>query len=81
MFTNIHVHLLLLFYLNLASEMYDGSFAMLTYCDGYFAASRIERECPNRHYVFERHAHKKLKLPVNELKEVVATNRTDCEDR
>lgn len=54
---------------------------MLTYCDGDFSASRIERECPNRHYVFERHAHKKLKLPVNELKEVVATNRTDCEDR
>ncbi|XP_046683736.1 uncharacterized protein LOC124369721 isoform X2 [Homalodisca vitripennis] len=51
------------------------------YTEVCLSSSRIERECPNRHYVFERHAHKKLKLPVNELKEVVATNRTDCEDR
>ncbi|XP_054280861.1 uncharacterized protein LOC128998659 isoform X2 [Macrosteles quadrilineatus] len=51
------------------------------YTEVCLSSSRIERECPNRHYVFERHAHKKLKLPVNEIKEVVAANRTDCEDR
>lgn len=77
----IDMHWLFLFYLNISSERFGASLAFLTYCDGDFSASRIERECPNRHYVFERHAHKKLKLPVNELKEVVATNRTDCEDR
>lgn len=45
------------------------------------AASRVERECPNRRYVFERHPRKKLKLPTNDLKQVPATNRSDCEDR
>lgn len=33
-------------------------------------ASRPERECPNRRYVFERHPRKKLKLPVSDIKEV-----------
>lgn len=46
-----------------------------------FTASRIERECPNRHYVFERHTRKKLKLPPSEYKEMIAANRTDCEDK
>jgi len=46
-----------------------------------FAADRIERECPNRRYVFERHPRKKLKLPLTDIKEVSASNRTDCEDR
>lgn len=46
-----------------------------------FSADRIERECPNRRYVFERHARKKLKLPLTDIKEVSAANRTDCEDR
>lgn len=46
-----------------------------------FAASRIERECANRHYVFERHTRKKLKLPPSEYKEMIAANRTDCEDK
>lgn len=45
------------------------------------SASRIERECPSRHYVFERHTRKKLKLAVSDIKEVIAANRTDCEDR
>ncbi|XP_046597619.1 uncharacterized protein LOC107217352 isoform X1 [Neodiprion lecontei] len=44
-------------------------------------SNRIERECPNRRYVFERHPRKKLKLPMTDLKEVSAANRTDCEDR
>lgn len=44
-------------------------------------ADRIERECPNRRYVFERHPRKKLKLPLTDIKEVSAANRTDCEDR
>lgn len=33
-------------------------------------ASRPERECPSRRYVFERHPRKKLKLPVSDIKEV-----------
>lgn len=45
------------------------------------AATRIERECPNRRYVFERHTRKKLKLPMADLKEISAANRTDCENR
>ncbi|XP_070514918.1 uncharacterized protein Nompa isoform X3 [Cardiocondyla obscurior] len=45
------------------------------------ASDRIERECPNRRYVFERHPRKKLKLPLTDIKEVSAANRTDCEDR
>ncbi|XP_008208776.1 uncharacterized protein LOC100114312 [Nasonia vitripennis] len=45
------------------------------------ASSRIERECPNRRYVFERHSRKKLKLPATDVKEVTAANRTECEDR
>ncbi|KAJ8674606.1 hypothetical protein QAD02_005868 [Eretmocerus hayati] len=49
-------------------------------CD-LLAASRIERECPNRRYVFERHSRKKLKLPQTDVKEVSATNRTECEDK
>ncbi|XP_015594188.1 uncharacterized protein LOC107267249 isoform X3 [Cephus cinctus] len=44
-------------------------------------SNRIERDCPNRRYVFERHPRKKLKLPLTDLKEVSAANRTDCEDR
>lgn len=44
-------------------------------------ADRIERECPNRRYVYERHPRKKLKLPLTDIKEVSAANRTDCEDR
>lgn len=51
------------------------------YCNTFFLASRIERECPNRHYVFERHTRKKLKLPPSEYKEMIAANRTDCEDK
>lgn len=34
------------------------------------AASRPERECPSRRYVFERHPRKKLKLPISDIKEV-----------
>lgn len=34
------------------------------------SASRPERECPSRRYVFERHPRKKLKLPVSDIKEV-----------
>lgn len=45
------------------------------------SATRIERECPNRHYVFERHARKKLKLASADVKEIMASNRTDCEDK
>ncbi|XP_011504229.1 PREDICTED: uncharacterized protein LOC105367274 [Ceratosolen solmsi marchali] len=44
-------------------------------------SSRIERECPNRRYVFERHSRKKLKLPTTDVKEITAANRTECEDR
>ncbi|XP_014208276.1 uncharacterized protein LOC106639272 [Copidosoma floridanum] len=44
-------------------------------------SNRIERECPNRRYVFERHSRKKLKLPATDVKEVTAANRTECEDR
>lgn len=46
-----------------------------------FLANRIERECANRRYVFERHPRKKLKLSLTDIKEVSAANRTDCEDR
>lgn len=35
-----------------------------------FVASRPERECPSRRYVFERHPRKKLKLPLSDIKEV-----------
>ncbi|KAJ1525654.1 hypothetical protein ONE63_008872 [Megalurothrips usitatus] len=45
------------------------------------SSSRVERECPNRRYVFERHPRKSLRLPQADVKEVAATNRTDCEDR
>lgn len=45
------------------------------------SSTRIERECPNRHYVFERHARKKLKLASADVKEIMASNRTDCEDK
>ncbi|XP_043272923.1 uncharacterized protein nompA isoform X2 [Venturia canescens] len=44
-------------------------------------SNRIERDCPNRRYVFERHPRKKLKLPMTDVKEVSAANRTVCEDR
>lgn len=38
--------------------------------DFIVSASRPERECPSRRYVFERHPRKKLKLPVSDIKEV-----------
>ncbi|XP_033229864.1 uncharacterized protein LOC117181378 isoform X2 [Belonocnema kinseyi] len=44
-------------------------------------SNRIERDCPNRRYVFERHPRKKLKLQLTDVKEVTAANRTECEDR
>ncbi|XP_059610629.1 uncharacterized protein LOC132257653 [Phlebotomus argentipes] len=44
-------------------------------------SSRPERECPSRRYVFERHPRKKLKLPVSDIKEMTAANRSDCEDK
>ncbi|XP_063987532.1 uncharacterized protein LOC135167849 isoform X2 [Diachasmimorpha longicaudata] len=44
-------------------------------------SNQIERNCPNRRYVFERHPRKKLKLPATDVKEVSAPNRTVCEDR
>ncbi|XP_058789916.1 uncharacterized protein LOC131663486 isoform X2 [Phymastichus coffea] len=44
-------------------------------------SSRIELECPNRRYVFERHSRKKLKLPAANVKEITAANRTDCEEK
>ncbi|XP_040156461.1 uncharacterized protein LOC120896418 isoform X7 [Anopheles arabiensis] len=44
-------------------------------------SSRPDRECPSRRYVFERHPRKKLKLPVSDIKEVTAANRSDCEDK
>nr|CAD7601352.1 unnamed protein product [Timema genevievae] len=47
---------------------------------------KIENECPNRRYVFERHPRKALKVPdqdmkLTDMKEVSALNRSDCEDR
>ncbi|XP_050422402.1 uncharacterized protein LOC126834493 [Adelges cooleyi] len=52
------------------------------YTEVCLSSSRIERECGNRHYVFERHPRKKLKMPPSaEYKEVIAANRTDCEDK
>ncbi|KAK7863129.1 hypothetical protein R5R35_002011 [Gryllus longicercus] len=45
------------------------------------SSSRVERECPNRLYVFERHPRKKLNLLAHDMKEVSALNRSDCEDR
>ncbi|XP_050539438.1 uncharacterized protein LOC126904438 isoform X2 [Daktulosphaira vitifoliae] len=52
------------------------------YTEVCLSSSRIERECANRHYVFERHPRKKLKMPPTaEYKEVIAANRTDCEDK
>lgn len=47
----------------------------------HLTASRPERECPSRRYVFERHPRKKLKLPVSDIKEITAANRSDCEDK
>ncbi|XP_053962387.1 uncharacterized protein LOC128865966 [Anastrepha ludens] len=44
-------------------------------------SSRPERECPSRRYVFERHPRKKLKLPISDVKEFTAANRSDCEDK
>ncbi|EFA06632.2 uncharacterized protein nompA isoform X2 [Tribolium castaneum] len=44
-------------------------------------SNRIDRDCPNRLYIFERHPRKKLKLPDADLKEVMATNRSECEDK
>ncbi|KAL9918554.1 no mechanoreceptor potential A [Glossina fuscipes fuscipes] len=44
-------------------------------------SSRPERECPSRRYVFERHPRKKLKLPISDIKEITAANRSDCEDK
>lgn len=41
------------------------------------SASRPERECPSRRYVFERHPRKKLKLPVSDIKEV-SLSRASC---
>ncbi|CAO1318099.1 unnamed protein product [Diamesa hyperborea] len=45
------------------------------------SSSRPERECPSRRYVFERYPRKKLKLPVSDIKEITAANRSDCEDK
>lgn len=45
------------------------------------SSNRPERECPSRRYVFERHPRKKLKLPVSDIKEMTAANRSDCEDK
>lgn len=42
-------------------------------------ASRPERECPSRRYVFERHPRKKLKLPVSDIKEVNSFAAGACE--
>ncbi|CAG9831303.1 unnamed protein product [Diabrotica balteata] len=44
-------------------------------------SSRPERECPNRRYVFERHPRKKLKLPAPDTKEIIVSNRTECENK
>ncbi|XP_017767802.1 PREDICTED: uncharacterized protein LOC108556286 isoform X2 [Nicrophorus vespilloides] len=44
-------------------------------------SNRPERECPNRRYIFERHPRKKLKLPAADVKEMAATNRSECEDK
>lgn len=44
-------------------------------------ANRIERDCPNRRYIFERHPRKKLKLPTTDVKEFTVANRTACEDK
>ncbi|XP_044584045.1 uncharacterized protein LOC123264688 isoform X1 [Cotesia glomerata] len=43
-------------------------------------SNRIERDCPNRRYIFERHPRKKLKLPMTDVREVPAANRTVCEE-
>ena len=43
------------------------------------AASRIERECPNRKYVFERITRKRFRPSGS--KEYFVANRTECEDR
>ncbi|XP_050521456.1 uncharacterized protein LOC126894461 isoform X2 [Daktulosphaira vitifoliae] len=51
------------------------------YTEVCLSSSRIERECANRHYVFERHTRKKLKLPTPDYKEIIVNNRTDCEDK
>ncbi|KAL3286356.1 hypothetical protein HHI36_000863 [Cryptolaemus montrouzieri] len=44
-------------------------------------SNRPDRECPNRRYIFERHPRKRLKLPMPDMKEVQASNRSDCEDK
>ncbi|KAF5308203.1 hypothetical protein FQR65_LT06383 [Abscondita terminalis] len=44
-------------------------------------SNRPERECPNRRYIFERHPRKKLKLPAADMKEMTASNRSECEDK
>lgn len=43
------------------------------------AATRIERECPNRKYVFERTARKRFRPSGS--KEYFVANRTECEDK
>ncbi|XP_025832148.1 uncharacterized protein LOC108738303 [Agrilus planipennis] len=43
-------------------------------------SNRPERECPNRRYIFERHPRKKLKLSGSDMKEMSASNRSECED-
>ncbi|KAI4469251.1 hypothetical protein MML48_2g00001034 [Holotrichia oblita] len=44
-------------------------------------AGRADRECPNRKYIFERHPRKKLKLDMADIKDVMVSNRSECEDK
>lgn len=44
-------------------------------------AGRADRECPNRKYIFERHPRKKLKLDSADIKDVMVSNRSECEDK
>ncbi|CAB3383229.1 Hypothetical predicted protein [Cloeon dipterum] len=46
------------------------------------SSTRIELDCPNMRYVFERFERKMLKLPTGAgAKEVQAENRADCEEK
>ncbi|XP_059489050.1 uncharacterized protein LOC132204524 isoform X3 [Neocloeon triangulifer] len=46
------------------------------------SSNRIERDCPNMRYVFERYPRKRLNLtPGKGVKEVPASNKTECEEK
>ncbi|XP_022904639.2 uncharacterized protein [Onthophagus taurus] len=44
-------------------------------------ARKPDVDCPNRKYIFERHPRKKLMLDASDIKNVMVSNRSECEDK